>query len=296
MREHSNIKLDQEKQLELFTELRYKNTDLARKKEIRKQLIEANIDLAEFVLRRISNYYSISIKDYRTYAYEGLIYAVDNYKPEKETTFSTYAYPCIKGFIKRAIAREKGIKDILVSKFYKAVHKVEREYGKKYIPGDIEMLDNIIEYIVKNYDITEKEKQNIEVTQKLEGYMDLETTKNYITLDPLDDENIMNQIYVEELKRLFLELLRDMPEKYGEVVRLRYGINEPRHYTQKETAIRVGYSKSHLPQLELKGMKGLHHPKRLRRIKEYRELKFPEEENIYTNEAHIVYTKKQFTN
>ena len=89
-------------------ELRKKFAEFAvsRSPELRNELIEAHIGLAEYLARRFSNR-GEALDDLVQVASVGLLKAVDRFDPERAVEFSTYATHTIVGELKRHF-RDKG--------------------------------------------------------------------------------------------------------------------------------------------------------------------------------------------
>jgi RNA polymerase sigma factor (sigma-70 family) len=72
--------------------------------KIRNETMEDNMDLVPFVARK--EHLSRFAPDILQEGYFGLCYAVENYDLDLGA-FSSYAYPCIRGFMLRSLEKEK---------------------------------------------------------------------------------------------------------------------------------------------------------------------------------------------
>jgi len=91
----------------------------------REQMIVQNLPLVAFVVGKMSDESGsspIDREDALAYGIEGLIQAVDNYDPERGTTFASFAIRRIRGSILDAIRRM----DILPRSLRKSAREVER--------------------------------------------------------------------------------------------------------------------------------------------------------------------------
>ena len=91
----------------------------------REQMIIKNLPLVAFVVGKMSDQSGsspIEREDALAYGIEGLIQAVDNYDPERGTTFASFAIRRIRGSILDAIRRM----DILPRSLRKSAREVER--------------------------------------------------------------------------------------------------------------------------------------------------------------------------
>src|SRR3990172_7836115 len=88
-------------------------------------MIVQNLPLVAFVVGKMSDESGNSIidrEDAMAYGVEGLIQAVDNYDPERGTTFASFAIRRIRGSVLDAIRRL----DILPRSLRKSAREVER--------------------------------------------------------------------------------------------------------------------------------------------------------------------------
>jgi len=75
-------------------------------RDIRDELIEAHLRLAEHLARRFNNR-GVPLEDLVQVASLGLVKAVERFEPERGLEFSTFATPTIVGELKRHF-RDKG--------------------------------------------------------------------------------------------------------------------------------------------------------------------------------------------
>src|SRR5881392_2284032 len=89
-------------------ELRRKFAEFAQSRDpqLRDQLIEAHLGLAEYLARRFSNR-GEPLDDLVQVASVGLLKAVDRFEPDRGVEFSTYATHTVVGELKRHF-RDKG--------------------------------------------------------------------------------------------------------------------------------------------------------------------------------------------
>ena len=262
--------LSNENQIDLFSKLKSDAVSNSSKKLIRHTLIERNVRLANYVLFKISKYKDIDIEEMKSNAYEGLIYAVDNFDVNLGYNFSTYAYKCIEGFVKRAIVKESGIPNYLYGDFQRAKIVVEKSLDKKYMSGDFEMLNEILSLMLNAGMITEAQKKLLIYFER-ENYM----KKNYYEIGDVQDRITSDLEYdvsffdVDELRNLINQALDTLTEREEKIIKLKYGLEDGKTHSLEEISKIFGVSKTRIFQIEAKALRKLRHPFRSKKLKGY---------------------------
>ena len=134
-------------------------TDEKEREQIRNKIICKNIKLANYATICCLNRFDVNVEDYFTYAYEKLMECVDKYDFNLGFAFSTYAFKAIYRYVFRSYCSELDYPCYIAEKFVMAQLVVQKAFGKKYIRGDKEMLNDIILILSKlgiNCDILNK--------------------------------------------------------------------------------------------------------------------------------------------
>lgn len=100
-----------------------------------------------------------------------------------------------------------------------------------------------------------RKNKNKKIEVSLEDTLNYDSEGNELHLedilgssDTLVEDEIVHDYELDTLK----ELLVNIKGRDGEIIRLRYGINVPREYTQKEVADMLGISQSYISRIEKK--------------------------------------------
>ena len=104
--EFANLEASRARSTELFGELAHPRTRVARRAEVRDELVRLHLPLVEHLARRFRNR-GEPYDDLVQVGTIGLIKAVDRFDLERKVEFSTYATPTIVGEIKRHF-RDRG--------------------------------------------------------------------------------------------------------------------------------------------------------------------------------------------
>lgn len=137
--------LSKESQLELFKQ--YKKTlDI----NIRNKIVENNLDLVNIIVKYylIEDFYKK--EELLSYAYEGLILAVENYDPSLKIEFKIFACKYIKYKILTSLPYLSDFKrGQFFTNFIKVKTIVENESCKK-LSDNVELVDEILNCMIEN--------------------------------------------------------------------------------------------------------------------------------------------------
>lgn len=214
----------------------------SRDEEVRAELIEAHIGLAEYLARRFSNR-GEPLDDLVQVASTGLIKAVDRFEPERGLQFSTYATHTIVGELKRHF-RDKGWA-VRVPRRMQELHlrlnTVTSTLGQEL--GRSPTIDEI----ARRAEVSEEEV--LEAMEAGQAYrftsLDAPTPGEEGgslagTLGEEDDEMID-----AERRATLGPLIQTLPDRQQKIVHLRFFEG----MTQSEIASRMGISQMHVSRL-----------------------------------------------
>ena len=264
--------IDKEETTKLFKKLK-KCTDPREYTKIRNKIIEGNMRLAKWVIYKMSPYYGID-NSWETYAYEGLINAVEKFDPdrpskynsEKTVSFSSFAVPTIKNFVYKKISLFYNIPFDIFSVFFKAKKIVEENYGRKYKIGDKQMLEEILDLLYNIGEISENRKiVLLNKTIETISYEDEETENIYA------EENIEENVATttDSLKESLKQVLETLTEREAKVIEMLYGLDDGRRKSLEEVGVKFKVTRERIRQIESKALRKLRHPSRSRTLKPY---------------------------
>ena len=211
-------------------------------KEARERLIMGNLRLVLSVSGRF-NPKSDSADDLFQVGCIGLIKAIDNFNPEYDVKFSTYAVPMIIGELKRyqrdnsAVRVSRGVRDLA----YRALgvkEDIQRTEGR----------EATIPELAKRLEATEREvgeaMEAIAAPISLFDSVFGEGEDKMYVIDKLADENETDEAWIESMT--LKEALGKLGEREKAIIRLRYS----RGKTQMEIADEIGISQAQVSRLE----------------------------------------------
>lgn len=227
---------------------------------LRNKIIENNMRLATFIAYKYSIITEIDIHELESYAYEGLIHAVENFK-NIGTKFSTYAYPCIRGFVLSGIPHIQGFYKSSFYDGYVACKKIVEETNETTIEEKPSLLKDVYELMTNTGRISgcnfSMFKDLIYISQPI-----LMKDMDEIESDYDIEEEVLKNVAVEELK----QVLNTLPEKEKIVIINLFGLFGTEAKTLPEVGKMFNVSKERIRQIEKKALWHLRHPKRTRKL------------------------------
>jgi len=275
--------IDREETLDLFEKM-FNAENQNERTKIRNQIVVGNMRLAKWVLFKMSSYYDLD-KEWETYAYEGLIQAVERFSLDKGCYFSSFAVPCIRNFIKKKLCEYYRVDTNSFGDFIRAKKIVENKFNRKYIPGDKELLEEILALLVATNSITEEaERRYMKKMNEPVISLSDDEVEEYAT-----DENVESVLYMDSLKADMNEVLATLTDRESKLIKLRFGLEDGKTRTLEELGKYFDISRESVRHIEDKALRKLRHPSRARKIMEYREeplgyeTRYIPKENIFDN-------------
>lgn len=233
--------LNEEEKEALF--MRIKEGDAA----AREEYIKGNLRLVLSVIRRFSNS-SENADDLFQIGCVGLMKAVDNFDPDREVKFSTYAVPMIIGEVRRYLRDNNSIRvsRSLRDTAYKAIYAKEG-YVKKHLK------EPTVQEIASEIGISKEDivyaLDAIQSPVSLYEPVYNEGGDTLYVMDQVSDKKNKEENWVEELSlEAAMERLNER-ERY--IIRLRFFEGK----TQMEVADMIGISQAQVSRLEKNALK-----------------------------------------
>lgn len=216
-------------------------------KEARDTLFSENMGLVYSVARRFLGR-GVEMEDLFQIGSIGLLKAVDNFNPEFDVKFSTYAVPMIIGEIKRFL-RDDGMLKVSRSikenryKIYKVREEMEKRLGRE---PDMQELSAAIDMPVEELAMTMESAAEVESIYRTVYQGDGADLQLVDRLPENEDchEKLLNRIWVEEI-------LEKLEGKERQLIGLRYF----QDMTQTEVAKRMGVSQVQVSRMEKRILK-----------------------------------------
>jgi RNA polymerase sigma-B factor len=232
------------------THARFVEYRKTRDRELRNQLVEDHVRLADFLARRFVHR-GEPIEDLRQVALVGLLKAVERFEPERGLQFSSFATPTILGEIKRhfrdrgwAVRVPRRVQELNLQ-LGQTVSALSQELGRAPTPAEIADRAGVLE---------EDVLESMEASS-LYRLASLDTQR-------VDDESASPAQFLGELDQnlgavedrvAVADLLARLPEREQRIVYLRFfeGL------TQSEIADMIGISQMHVSRLLVRSLETL---------------------------------------
>jgi RNA polymerase sigma-B factor len=230
---------DAEKRAALFAD--YRRT---RDRELRNQLVEANVGLAHALARRYSDR-GESLEDLTQVALVGLVKAVERFEPERGLAFSSFAAPTIEGELKRhfrdrrwALRMPRRLQEVSLEVNQSAATLAQRQ-GRSPTIAEIARDTGLTEEAV----LEGLEASRAAVASSLDAATTASGEEGQGPGDQLGDDDVEYERIDQRLT--VSRLLARLPPREREIVTLRFydGL------TQSEIAVRFGISQMQVSRL-----------------------------------------------
>ena len=235
--------------------------------EARQLLIESNLRLVVSIAKRYLNR-GLSFMDLIQEGNIGLIKAVYKYDPLRGFRFSTYGTWWIRQAISRAIA-DKGRMVRLPVHMTDAVNKLIKE--KNLLTQKLQKEptnDELAHHLGLPLEKVEFLLQISQDVISLDANIDLE--EDTILVDVIPDITAVNpSVYLENLeyRNKIDKMLKTLTLREERIIKLRYGLEDNTIHTLEDIAKEFGITRERVRQLEVKAIRRLRHPSRLKIIK-----------------------------
>jgi RNA polymerase primary sigma factor len=255
--ENSPLNLDLLKKLSYWENLR---------DDTKEELINANVRLVISIAKKYTCT-NLELIDLVQEGNTGLIKAVENFDYTKGYKFSTYATWWIKQAISRAIA-EKSKTIRIPSNMLEISRKVIRA-SRQFI--QMNGYEPNIEELNKLTGLSEKKIKLAIFTSQEPVSLDLfsgDDQKNKFS-DFIEDKNTQSPIEATNMlfiKDLIDSILDTLDDKEQAVLRMRFGLDDGRVKTLKETGELYDISRERVRQIETKALGKLKHPQRKKKL------------------------------
>ena len=272
-------KLSKEEMKKKYEEY-YKTKD----SKLREELIVRNYELVPYAAWKISLRHGIDIDDVVGYGYEGLIHAIDTFNPNLGNSFSTYAVPCIMGYIKKYLPELVGVSkndNGLYYQFNVARRIVEKEWDSKY--DHPEMLEDILDLFIKKNGYSEKQKdfyrRLFSIRMSLDELADdaPELVLDY-DLDVVATYGALHGILEDAIKQVC------ETEEEIEIIKYAFGFDGGRPKTLDEVGFKFRKTRERVRQIEGIIIRKLHSYLRDKGVREILDVGSFSEQDLYTND------------
>ena len=199
----------------------------------------------------------------------GLMRAAERYDGEKGYRFSTYATYWIKQAISRALGDKSRVIRIPanVLDLSNKVKKVTADMAQKGIknPTAAEIAGELNVDIEKIRDVLDLTQASASLDTPVDD--DGETCIGDLIADTLAEDPLMKVIR-ESNKDIINEVFNTLPEREGDILKMRFGINKNAPMTLEQVGEVYGLSKERIRQLESRAIRKLRNPYRMKLLKE----------------------------
>ncbi|MBM3237860.1 sigma-70 family RNA polymerase sigma factor [Candidatus Poribacteria bacterium] len=233
------------------------------------QIIEANLRLVVCIAKRY-NARGLMLSDLIQEGNTGLMTAVDRFEYQRGAKFSAYASCWIQQAIGYAIANQDRVIRLpaYVGEIRRKVTRASEQFQKEKsrMPNNEEIAE-ITGLSPETLEKLSKTAMNVSSLDDLIGEEKEDNRSNFIEDErmPNPEQQVMMMCLQEEIE----QVLKSLPPREEQIIRLRYGLDDGYAYSLQEIGSRFNLSRERVRQLETRALKRLRHPSRCAKLQEF---------------------------
>jgi RNA polymerase primary sigma factor len=239
-------------------------------KRAKDRFIKANLRLVVSIAKRYTNR-GLHFFDLVQEGNIGVIKAVEKFDYRRGFKFSTYATWWIRQAITRSISDQARTIRVPVH-MIEQINKVSREsktllqeLGRE--PTDEEIAERLGWTALKVKTVKNVSREPISLETPIGEDEDASMLGDFI--EDKDVENPANRIAFTLLHEEIADVLKTLPEREQEVLKMRFGLDDGYSLTLEEVGLYFNITRERIRQIEAKALRRLRHPRRSRKLKEF---------------------------
>ena len=267
------VQLERETRLEV-SELCKLGSDIERGEKLanraRRELLEANLRLVVSIAKKYTNH-GMQFLDLIQEGNLGLMRAVDKFEYQRGYKFSTYATWWIRQAITRGIFDQSRTIRIPVHvfetarKLFRITNELSRQLARDPTPEEISEASHLplgkVRQVLK---VAAREPLSLETPSPVrEGSSLGDTIEDHATPSPA--ESLIDAALVRKTRTM----LKLLPVREQQILRMRYGIEQDGDNTLEEIGQNFGLSRERIRQIEVQALRKLRHSGSTRHLKSF---------------------------